>query len=173
MSLRVIAAPWTPEGVFRHRVGVVNLKRAPLPFVRRTPVLSISRRSPSLLWTRSLRSDLHQHHRSSLHPAPRSPFLSCWRAFHSTPKTNDIFFVTVPAVKSVLLSITRVTLILIPLAYRWGVFRRFPVASRPLVALPIISLCLVLALGLSQSPRTARWRLLVSLALSLDWGIAG
>lgn len=122
------------------------------------------------------------------------PLLPSRRAFHQSPVRRDIFFVTVPAVKAVLLQLVRVTLIFLPFvssvslvcvlvnraksgwvvvlqAWRWRLFSRFPKATRGLWQLPLFSLCLVLALGLNQSPKTARWRLLLMTENEeFEWG---
>lgn len=57
--------------------------------------------------------------------------------------------------------VTRATLIAVPIAWRWGLFKRFPVASRKLWQIPLLAFCLTVGLGLNQSPKTARWRLLL------------
>jgi hypothetical protein len=72
-----------------------------------------------------------------------------------------VFFVTVPEFKETLLMITRVTLVALPLAWRYGWFKRFPSGARTLIWLPIASFMIVVGLGLQQSPKTARWRLLL------------
>lgn len=83
------------------------------------------------------------------------------RSFHSSTPRRDILFVTVPAFKAFLLSITRVTLVVLPFWWRWKLFRRFPKAGRTLWQVPVIAMFLILAIGLDQSPETARWRLLL------------
>lgn len=99
------------------------------------------------------------------------------RTFHSSRPAQDVFFVSesrpvphatradpfaaVPAFKQVLLMVTRATLIAVPIAWRWGLFKRFPVASRKLWQIPLLAFCLTVGLGLNQSPKTARWRLLL------------
>lgn len=90
--------------------------------------------------------------------APRAAFT---RSFHSSPTRQDVFFVTVPEFKETLLMITRVTLVALPLAWRYGWFKRFPSGARTLIWLPIASFMIVVGLGLQQSPKTARWRLLL------------
>ena len=67
----------------------------------------------------------------------------------------------VPAFKQALLLVTRATLIAVPIAWRWGLFKRFPIASRKLWQIPLLAFCLTVGLGLNQSPKTARWRLLL------------
>ncbi|KAM0747989.1 hypothetical protein T439DRAFT_292519, partial [Meredithblackwellia eburnea MCA 4105] len=52
-------------------------------------------------------------------------------------------------------------LLFIPFFWRWGFFKRFPIVSRRFAMLPLVAFALVLALGLNQSDRTARWRLLL------------
>ncbi|GAA96093.1 uncharacterized protein L969DRAFT_94323 [Mixia osmundae IAM 14324] len=83
------------------------------------------------------------------------------RTFHSTPQRKDIFFVSIPAFKSVLLGLTRTALLILPFWYRWRLFKRFPKASRRLWQAPLFAMCLVLAIGMDQSPITNRWRLLL------------
>ncbi|CAH7682168.1 putative metalloendopeptidase M48, Ste24p [Phakopsora pachyrhizi] len=63
--------------------------------------------------------------------------------------------------KSCLLSLTRATLIVLPFWYRWRLSRHFPRASRTLLTIPIFAMCLIIAIGIDQSPRTSRWRLLL------------
>lgn len=60
---------------------------------------------------------IHLHTSASFNRIPRSslsPLLPSRRAFHQSPVRRDIFFVTVPAVKAVLLQLVRVTLIFLP-----------------------------------------------------------
>lgn len=83
------------------------------------------------------------------------------RSFYTSSRRQDVFFVTVPAFKQALLIVTRATLIAVPIAWRWGLFKRFPVASRKLWQIPLLAFCLTVGLGLNQSPKTARWRLLL------------
>ncbi|KAL7415427.1 peptidase family M48-domain-containing protein [Mrakia frigida] len=83
------------------------------------------------------------------------------RNFHSSPPRRDVFFLTVPALKSGLLTITRVTLLMLPFVWRWKLWRKYRKASLLLVQIPIFALCLIFALGLDQSPNTQRWRLLL------------
>ncbi|KAI5474406.1 hypothetical protein MNV49_003374 [Pseudohyphozyma bogoriensis] len=101
-------------------------------------------------------------------PAANSPLPTRSAAPPYTP--THILFITVPALKATLLQIVRVTLVMIPLCWRWGFFRRFPGMSRPFWAIPVVCVCLVVALGLDQSSRTARWRLLLmSQREELEW----
>lgn len=102
--------------------------------------------------------------------APLSLRSAFTRSFHSTPPRTDVFFVTVPEFKETLLLITRVTLVALPLAWRWGVFRRFPSGARTLIWLPLASLMIVVGLGLQQSPKTARWRLLLMSESAVEGG---
>jgi len=90
-----------------------------------------------------------------------APRLAFTRSLHSSQPARDVFFVTVPEFKETLLTITRVTLVALPLAWRWGAFRRFPSGARTLIWVPLASLMVVVGLGLQQSPKTARWRLLL------------
>jgi hypothetical protein len=59
-----------------------------------------------------------------------------------------------------LLAIVRTTLIFLPLAWRWRLFERYPKAVR-IALLPVVCFLCVVGLGLNQSPKTARWRLLL------------
>lgn len=92
------------------------------------------------------------------HPRPPGAFT---RSLHSSSARRDVFFVTIPEFKETLLMITRVTLVALPVAWRWGAFRRFPSGARTLIWLPLASFMIVVGLGLQQSPKTARWRLLL------------
>ncbi|KAH8925034.1 hypothetical protein BT69DRAFT_1260815 [Atractiella rhizophila] len=83
------------------------------------------------------------------------------RFFHSSRPRNDIIFVTVPAFKSALLSLTRGALVILPFWYRWQLGKRFPRTSRMLFIFPLFAVCIIIAIGIDQSPRTARWRLLL------------
>ncbi|KAK4054242.1 glutamate--ammonia ligase [Microbotryomycetes sp. JL201] len=99
-----------------------------------------------------------------------TPLPSFARLFHASTKRQDVFFVSIPAVKQVLLTVVRSALVLLPLAIRWGWFKRFPRHASRLWQLPLLGMCLVIALGLNQSPKTARWRLLLmSPREELEW----
>ncbi|KAH8085901.1 peptidase family M48-domain-containing protein [Filobasidium floriforme] len=91
-------------------------------------------------------------------PPPSTPLR---RTFHSTSKRHDVFFFALPALKGALLNVTRVSLITLPFIWRWRLWQKYRRTSMILVNIPIIAFCLVLALGLDQSPRTDRWRLLL------------
>ena len=41
------------------------------------------------------------------------------RSFHSSPKSQDVFFFALPALKGALLNVTRVSLITLPFIWRW------------------------------------------------------
>lgn len=41
------------------------------------------------------------------------------RAFHASPRRNDILFLSMPALKSTLLSITRFSLLTLPFVWRY------------------------------------------------------
>lgn len=41
------------------------------------------------------------------------------RAFHPSPRRQDVFFVAVPAIKSTLLGITRISLLFLPFVFRY------------------------------------------------------
>ncbi|KAG0148665.1 hypothetical protein CROQUDRAFT_41008 [Cronartium quercuum f. sp. fusiforme G11] len=72
--------------------------------------------------------------------------------------------------KSYLLSLTRATLLVLPFWYRWRLSRAFPRASRTLLTIPLFAMCLIIAIGIDQSPRTSRWRLLLmSEAEEVEW----
>jgi hypothetical protein len=60
-------------------------------------------------------------------------------AFHTSPTRRDIFFVTIPAIKQVLLTVTRFSLVALAVTYRWKLAKRFPAASRTLWQVPIIA----------------------------------
>lgn len=86
----------------------------------------------------------------------RPPVLALCRAFHASSRSRDVFMLSVPALKQTLLSVVRAGLVLLPLAWRWGLFKRFPKHAGKLWQLPLLAFCLVIGLGLNQSPRTAR-----------------
>jgi len=90
-----------------------------------------------------------------------SPRTCIARSFRSTARRRDVFFVSVPAFKAALLAITRITLVTLPFWWRWRLFKRYPKASRILLQIPLFAVILVFALGINQSPHTARWRLLL------------
>lgn len=84
-----------------------------------------------------------------------------------------MFFVAAPGVKQALLEVTRALLLLLPFAWRYKLRHRFPGTWRMLWRVPLVSVCLVLALGLDQSQTTARWRLLLmSEREELEWSKA-
>lgn len=59
---------------------------------------------------------------------------------------------------------------ILPFWYRWKFGRYFPRASRALLTIPLFAMCLVIAIGIDQSPRTHRWRLLLmSEAEEMEW----
>lgn len=68
-------------------------------------------------------------------------------------------FVTVPVFKSIVLEITRMSLVTMPFLYRYKLFRRFPRAARRFLLIPTIAFLIIVGLGISQSPTTHRWRL--------------
>ena len=67
------------------------------------------------------------------------PFLRT-ACFHSTPRRRDVLFVSVPAFKSLLLTLTRVTLVTLPFIYRWKLSKRFPTAFKRLLSIPVSQL---------------------------------
>ncbi|KAH9455264.1 hypothetical protein Pst134EA_022738 [Puccinia striiformis f. sp. tritici] len=105
------------------------------------------------------------HH--SIHPRRR--------LFQSSPPRKDlfgfgVFSCSIPIFKTFLLSLTRGTLVVLPFWYRWKLARYFPRASRTLLTIPLFAMCLVIAIGIDQSPRTHRWRLLLmSEAEEMEW----
>jgi len=115
--------------------------------------------------------------RNATNPFPPPHFLtnSRSRAFHSSPPRKDlfgfgVFSCSIPVFKSFLLSLTRGTLVILPFWYRWKFGRYFPRASRALLTIPLFAMCLVIAIGIDQSPRTHRWRLLLmSEAEEMEW----
>ncbi|WVW86100.1 hypothetical protein I302_108139 [Kwoniella bestiolae CBS 10118] len=83
------------------------------------------------------------------------------REFHPSRPRRDVFFVALPALKSGLLSITRFSLLFLPFVFRYKLWQKYKKTSYALIQIPIFAICIVLALGLDQSPRTGRWRLLL------------
>ncbi|WWC64647.1 uncharacterized protein I303_107258 [Kwoniella dejecticola CBS 10117] len=92
---------------------------------------------------------------------PRICSNTFWRSFHPSRPRHDVFFVAFPALKSGLLSITRFSLLFLPFVFRYKLWQKYKKTSYALIQLPIFAICVVLALGLDQSPRTGRWRLLL------------
>ncbi|WWC94761.1 hypothetical protein V866_001610 [Kwoniella sp. B9012] len=83
------------------------------------------------------------------------------RNFHPSRPRQDVFFVAFPALKSGLLNITRFSLLFLPFVFRYKLWKKYKKTSYALIQIPIFAICVVLALGLDQSPRTGRWRLLL------------
>ncbi|KAL1409942.1 hypothetical protein Q8F55_003941 [Vanrija albida] len=83
------------------------------------------------------------------------------RALHTSKPRRDVFFLSIPAIKSGLLGVTRFSLLLLPFVFRYKLWRRYKRTSWILIQVPIFAFCIVLALGLNQDPRTGRWRLLL------------
>ncbi|ORY33497.1 peptidase family M48-domain-containing protein [Naematelia encephala] len=83
------------------------------------------------------------------------------RAFHPTRRRQDVFFVSFPALKSGLLTITRFSLLFLPFVFRYKLWRKYRRTSLLLIQIPIFAICVVLALGLDQAPHSGRWRLLL------------
>ncbi|SCZ89675.1 BZ3500_MvSof-1268-A1-R1_Chr9g10547 [Microbotryum saponariae] len=126
------------------------------------PSITIYRRK----WTRPLPlpllpSGLAQRIHSARPPVSALRTTQQLRGFHTTRPHRDVLFVSVPAFKSALLTVVRVSLIFLPVAWRWGMFKRFPKGAWRLGGIPLVATCLVLALGLNHSDKTARWRLLL------------
>ncbi|GAA6060615.1 hypothetical protein JCM10212_004594 [Sporobolomyces blumeae] len=98
--------------------------------------------------------------RPSLPPCvPRRPTAS--RTFHSTDKSHDVLFVSAPLFKQSLLLLVRASLVAVPFLWRYKLFKRYPRHTRLLLWIPLAAISLVVALGLDQSERTSRWRLLL------------
>ncbi|SGY13637.1 BQ5605_C010g05924 [Microbotryum silenes-dioicae] len=117
-------------------------------------------------WTRPLPllllpSGLAQRIHSARSPVSGPRTSQQLRGFHATRPHRDILFVSLSAFKAALLTVVRVSLIFLPVAWRWGMFKRFPRGAWRLGGIPLVATCLVLALGLNQSDKTARWRLLL------------
>ena len=104
----------------------------------------------------------------------RSTRQSQLRGFRPSTPRRDVLFVSMPMLKHALLWVTKAALIALPLAWRWRLFKRFPKAARRgLLHLPLLALCLVLALGIHQSPVTARYKLLLmSEREEIEWARA-
>ncbi|WVQ84705.1 hypothetical protein IAT38_006861 [Cryptococcus sp. DSM 104549] len=83
------------------------------------------------------------------------------RGFHPTGPRRDVFFMALPALKSGLLNVARASLLFLPFVFRYKLWKKYKRTSLFLIQLPIFAVCVVLALGLDQSPRTGRWRLLL------------
>ncbi|GAA5898386.1 M48 family metallopeptidase [Sporobolomyces salmoneus] len=81
--------------------------------------------------------------------------------FHSSAPRRDILFVSAPLFKQSLLYLVRLTLLAIPFLWRYKFFKRFPNATKWLLWIPFAGISLVVALGLDQSEKTSRWRLLL------------
>ncbi|KLT42312.1 hypothetical protein CC85DRAFT_285716 [Cutaneotrichosporon oleaginosum] len=94
-----------------------------------------------------------------LPPSTTTPVLV--RALRASPPRRDILFLSMPALKSTLLGITRFSLLALPFVWRYKLWRKYKRTSWLLIQIPIFALCIVVALGLDQSPRTGRWRLLL------------
>lgn len=103
-----------PNATFR---GTIML-RSSLNLLRlRTTVTRAIARQPRLLQPdhtstpafRSILPRLQQQQQQHCHR----------RTFHSTPPRRDVFFFAFPALKGVLLNVTRVSLIALPFVWRW------------------------------------------------------
>lgn len=132
-----------------------------------------------------LKLNPHQTQSNSFTPLYLSRFQSTFhpfrsngtiiRRFRATPPKKDIFgfgvfSCSVPMFKSYLLSLTRATLLILPFWYRWRLSKHFPRASRTLLTIPIFTICLIIAIGIDQSQRTSRWRLLLMTeAEEVEW----
>ncbi|TYJ51389.1 hypothetical protein B9479_008039 [Cryptococcus floricola] len=92
---------------------------------------------------------------------PRSPLIPQTRQFHPSPRRDDILFVSLPALKGALLNITRFSLLFFPFIIRYKIWRKYKRLSILFLQIPIFAVCVILAIGLDQSPRTGRWRLLL------------
>ncbi|ODN99000.1 hypothetical protein I350_07152 [Cryptococcus amylolentus CBS 6273] len=92
---------------------------------------------------------------------PKPPLIPQTRQFHPSPRRDDILFVSLPALKGALLNITRFSLLFFPFIIRYKIWRKYKRLSILFLQIPIFALCVILAIGLDQSPRTGRWRLLL------------
>ncbi|GAA5872980.1 hypothetical protein JCM16303_006900 [Sporobolomyces ruberrimus] len=82
-------------------------------------------------------------------------------SFHSTRPRQDVLFVSAPLFKQSLLYLVRFSLLVIPFLWRYKFFKRFPNTTKWLLWIPFAGISLVVALGLDQSQKTSRWRLLL------------
>ncbi|TXT11138.1 hypothetical protein VHUM_01889 [Vanrija humicola] len=94
-------------------------------------------------------------------PPSRLPSLCILRALHTSRPRRDVFFLSIPAIKSGLLGVTRFSLLFLPFVFRYKLWKKYKRTSWFLIQVPIFAFCIVLALGLNQDPRTGRWRLLL------------
>ncbi|WVR07731.1 hypothetical protein IAU60_004774 [Kwoniella sp. DSM 27419] len=124
-----------------------------------TPALSpgLRPRRPPLL---APGGSAHKPTSSTLRLPTRIP-LAFQRHFHPSRPRKDVFFLSLPALKSGLLGVTRFSLLFLPFVFRYRLWKKYKKTSYALIQLPIFAICIVLALGLDQSPRTGRWRLLL------------
>ncbi|WOO79224.1 Metalloendopeptidase OMA1, mitochondrial [Vanrija pseudolonga] len=83
------------------------------------------------------------------------------RALHTSKPRRDVFFLSIPAIKSGLLNVTRFSLLFLPFVFRYKLWKKYKRTAWILIQVPIFAFCIVLALGLNQDPRTGRWRLLL------------
>ncbi|KAH7339701.1 peptidase family M48-domain-containing protein [Rhizoctonia solani] len=93
----------------------------------------------------------------------------------STPplKPFHVFFFALPALKGYLLELTRFTLVLLPFIWRYRIWKKYPRWSLALLQIPVFAVCIIVALGLDQCPRTERWRLLMmSKREEMEWARA-
>ncbi|WVR00221.1 hypothetical protein IAU59_007363 [Kwoniella sp. CBS 9459] len=139
---------------------------------RAASLLSITSERTSIIaqqyWTPSSQRSLIHDNTSTRpsntsRPSPEYPLyqLGGRRSFHPSHRRQDVFFVALPALKSGLLSITRISLLFLPFVFRYRLWQKYKKTSYALIQLPIFAICVVLALGLNQDPRTGRWRLLL------------
>ncbi|ORY89811.1 peptidase family M48-domain-containing protein [Leucosporidium creatinivorum] len=162
----------TSSSLPRPLIAPQSLRSSPFNSLRSSPTL-VSPFKASTLHSQAAVGSLTAASRPAVSSFPlSSPTRDAGgrRGFSSSARRQDVFFVSVPAFKQGLLVLVRVGLILLPVAWRWGFFRRFPKQAGRLWQLPLLAVLAVIGLGLNQSPRTARWRLLLmSEREELEW----
>ncbi|WWC71955.1 uncharacterized protein I206_105914 [Kwoniella pini CBS 10737] len=145
--------------------GLSSLRSAvpPSSVLRRPPIKLFANHSPinsrSTLQTANSRKTIHPFH--SINHTRTTSAIIFKKDFHPSRPSQDVFFVAFPALKSGLLGITRFSLLFLPFVFRYKLWQKYKKTSYALIQLPIFAICVVLALGLDQSPRTGRWRLLL------------
>ncbi|KAJ1304666.1 hypothetical protein OPQ81_005805 [Rhizoctonia solani] len=163
--------PSRPHASFRlpTKPGAARLDFIPVKFrlaSTKKPILCLS----TLAFTSSI-APFHSH------IARQQLILKCnnvtARSFHASQPRHDVFFFAFPAFKGYLLELTRFTLVLLPFVWRYRIWKKYPRWSLALLQIPIFAVCIILALGLDQCPRTERWRLLMmSKREEMEWARA-